>query len=390
MPGAVDYTNDWSAPDARVRAPLGILWFDDSVAHFKRAPQPTIVGGVMISQDKDWQGKVDKMGPVNHLHRDGTGRFRLLNASFMDVYTGRVMARDEAESRLERVPKTRGADFRPPYQFRPPYVEKHFQELESRGEKPKLYPFRREADKGQMTNPLTGLVEPRCYVKSYGCDGGVDYGQLITMRSATPAFYDKRIESGTINIAGPRSGCTNSVIPANGVLNMPYFYEGCTCSYPLPTGAALISMPQTFEQWTAWGQGTTKPIVRIGINLGAPGDRMTHGGTLFLDYPSVGGPSPEITLQTHPATPDYFYHHSLFIQAGRGWPWVCASGAQGIKSLRLTELKSGTFTVRLYFVEPQHTASGARVFDVALQGKPVLADFDIFVAAQGRMKCLVK
>jgi len=390
LPGAVDYTNDWSAPDARVRAPLGILWFDDSIARFKRAPQPTIVGGVMISQDKDWQGEADKMGPVNHLHRDGTGRFRLLNASFMDVYTGRVMSRDEAESRLERVPKTPGVDFRPPYQFRPPYVEKHFQELESRGEKPKLYPFRRETNKGQMMNPLTGVVEPRCYVKSYGCDGGVDYGHLITMRSATPAFYDKRIESGTINIAGPRSGCTNSVIPANGVLNMPYFYEGCTCSYPLPTGAALISMPQTFEQWTAWGQGTAKPIMRIGINLGAPGDRMTHGGTLFLDYPSVGGPSPNVKVTTQPASPDYFYRHSLFIQAGKGWPWVCASGVQGVNSLRLTELKPGTFTVRLYFVEPQHTAAGARVFDVALQGKPVLTNFDVFNAAQGRMKCLVK
>ena len=390
LPGAVDYTNNWSAPDARVRAPLGILWFDDSVAHFKRAPQPTIAGGVMVSQDKDWQGKVDKMGPVNHLHRNGTGRFRLLNASFMDVYTGRVLSRDEAESRLEQVPKTQGADFRPPYQFRPPYVEKYLQKLESRREKPKIYPFQRQADKGQMTNPLTGLVEPRCYVKSYGCDGGVDYGHLITMRSATPAFYDKRIESGTINIAGPRSGCTNSVIPANGVLNIPYFYEGCTCSYPLPTGAALISMPQTFEQWTAWGPGTAKPLVRVGINLGAPGDRMTHGGTLFLDHPSVGGPSPTVKVTTQPASPDYFYHHSLFIQAGKGWPWVCASGATGIESLRLTELKSGTFTVRLYFVEPQHTAAGARVFDVALQGEPVLTDFDIFVAARGRMKCLVK
>ncbi|MCP4301341.1 MAG: hypothetical protein GY783_12205, partial [Gammaproteobacteria bacterium] len=31
LPGAVDYTNDWKAPDARVRAPLGILWFDDSL-----------------------------------------------------------------------------------------------------------------------------------------------------------------------------------------------------------------------------------------------------------------------------------------------------------------------------------------------------------------------
>ena len=390
LPGAVNYTNDWDAPDSRVRAPLGILWFDDSLSRFKRAPQPTIVGGVMISQDKDWQGKVDPMGPVNLFHRDGTARFRLLNETFMDVYTGRVMSPVEAESRLERIPKTPGADFRPPYQFRPPYVESHLQDLQSRGEKPKLYPFWRQVDKGQMTNPLTGVVEPRCYVKSYGCDGGVDYGHLITMRSATPAFYDKRIESGTINIAGPRSGCTNSIIPANGVLNMPYFYEGCTCSYPLPTGAALISMPQTFEQWTAWGQGTANPIMRVGINLGAPGDRMTHGGTLFLDYPSVGGPSPEVKIQTQPATPDYFYHHSLFIQAGQGWPWVCASGVQGIKSLRLTELKAGTFTVRLYFVEPQHTAAGARVFDVALQGKPVLTNFDIFVAAQGKMKCLVK
>ena len=116
---------------------------------------------------------------------------------------------------------------------------------------------------------------------------------------------------------------------------------------------------------------------------------MTHGGTLFLDHPSVGGPSPEIKLQTQPETLDCFYHHSVFIQAGQGWPWVCASGAQGIESLRLTELKSGTFTVRLYFVEPQHTTTGARVFDVALQGKRVLSDFDIFHAAQGRMKCLI-
>lgn len=390
LPGAVDYTNNWSAPDALVRAPLGILWFDDAMARFKRAPQPTIVGGIMISQDKDWQGKVDKMGPVNHLHRDGTGRFRLADATFMDVYTGRVLSREEAEARLGRVPKTPGADFHPPYQFRPPYVEEHLQELESRGEKPKVYPFQKVADRGQMTNPLTGLVEPRCYVKSYGCDGGVDYGHLITMRSATPAFYDKRIESGTINIAGPRSGCTNSVIPANGVLNLPYFYEGCTCSYPLPTGAALISMPQTFEQWTAWGRGTAKPLVRVGINLGAPGDRMTHGGTLFVDYPSVGGPSPAVGVETQPAIPPTFYHHSLFIQGGTGWPWVCASGAEGIQSLRLTDLKAGTFTVRLYFVEPRHATAGSRVFDVALQGERVLTNFDICAAAQGRMKNLVK
>ena len=71
-------------------------------------------------------------------------------------------------------------------------------------------------------------------------------------------------------------------------------------------------MPQTFEQWTAWGKRPVGPIVRIGLNLGAPGDRMTHKGTLFLDVPSVGGPSPEIVVETEPKTPDMFYHHSLF------------------------------------------------------------------------------
>ena len=35
-----------------------------------------------------------------------------------------------------------------------------------------------------------------------------------------------------------------------------------------------------------------------GINFGAPGDRKTDDGTLWLDWPSVGGPSPEISVRT--------------------------------------------------------------------------------------------
>ncbi len=72
------------------------------------------------------------------------------------------------------------------------------------------------------------------------------------------------------------------------------------------------------------------------------------------------------------------------------WPWVCASGALGMRTWRLSGLKAGTFTVRLYFVEPQHDKAGARVLDVGLQGKPVLTNFDVFAEAQGKMKGLVK
>ena len=117
---------------------------------------------------------------------------------------------------------------------------------------------------------------------------------------------------------------------------------------------------------------------------------MTNEGTLFLDYPSIGGPSPDITLQTEPETPNYFYHHALFTEGGKGWPWVCASGAEGLKSIRLTGLKTGSFTVRLYFIETRQTVPGKRIFDVALQGELVLKNFDIAADAGGRMKCIVR
>jgi outer membrane protein assembly factor BamB len=390
LPGSVDYTKDWTAPDALVRAPLGMLWFDDAIAHFKRSPQPHIVGGIMVSQDKEWTGDTVSAGPANRLHEDGTGRFLLGDARFMDVYTGRVLSSAEAESRMENIPVSPGNETRAAYQFRPPYVDAYYAGHVAKGTQPGKWPFLLELEKGEMVNPISGTTERRRYVKSYGCDGGVDYGHLITMRSATPAFYDKRVESGTINISGPRSGCTNSIIPANGVLNMPFFYDGCVCSYPLPTGAALVTMPQTFEQWTAWGPGKVGPMARIGINLGAPGDRMTNEGTLFVDYPSVGGPSPEISVTTEPEAPNYFYHHALFTKGGNGWPWVSASGAEGLTSIRISGLKPGTFTVRLYFMEPKHADVGARVFDVTLQGKTLLKDFDIVADAGGRMKSAIK
>ncbi len=390
LPGSVDYTKDWTAPDALVRAPLGILWYDDSVAHFKRAPQPYILGGVMVSRDKAWTGERVTAGPVNQLQEDGTGRFAIGEARFTDVYTGRVMTGEEAAARMGPAPEGPKEDFRPPYQYRPPYVDAYYAAHKAKGTNPGVFPFLVPREKGEMVNPITGETETRRYVKSYGCDGGNDYGHLITMRSATPAFYDKRIESGTINISGPRSGCTNSIIPANGVLNMPYFYDGCVCSYPLPTGASLVSMPQTFEQWTAWGPGAVGPMARIGINFGAPGDRMTTAGTLFVDYPSVGGPSPEIGITTVPENPKYFYHHTVFSEGGTGWPWVTSSSVEGLTSLQVTGLKSGNFTVRLYFAEAEETPVGARVFNVKLQGETVLEHFDIVADGGGTRKGVVK
>jgi hypothetical protein len=389
LPGSANYDGEWTSSDELVGSPAGILWFDDTLMHFKRAPQPLIMNGVMVSRDKVWRGEGMQAGGGDDKHHPGTGRFYLGDAGYMDAYTGRPLPEETALARAGEVQPFVEDEGRPPYQFRPPFVD------EPRPPGSPGLPFHTEVDRGRMINPMTGIEEARRFIKSYGCDGGNDYGDLITMRSATVAFYDKRNESGTINISGPRSGCTNSIIPANGLLNIPCFYDGCTCSYPLPVGAALIRMPQTYEQWTAWGvgekehEGDARPIQRVGINLGAPGDRMTDAGTLWIDSPSVGGPSPNVSIETLPETPDYFYQHSLWIEGGRGWPWVGASGAVGLSQIQVNGLKQGTYNVRLYFTEPSFEEPGRRVFDVRLQGKTAIEALDVFREAEGKMKCCV-
>jgi hypothetical protein len=330
LKGATNYTGAWAAnADERVRAPLGLLWFGDSITHFKRSPQPKFVDGVMVSNPKDWTDASTRRKKVD---------YRLLETVLSDVYTGRILAEEEA-SHLRQIYAGADRETVQPSQYRPPT-----QEDDWNPKAPRV---------GERINPLTGETEPRTFPKSYGCDGGVDYGLMFSMRSGTPAFYDKQIESGTVNVSGPRSGCTNSIIPANGVLNLPYFYEGCTCSYPLPVALALVSRPQSFEQWASWGpmeaENLDGKIQRIGLNFGAPGDRVTEDGTLWLDAPNIGGPSPQIELTTEPPLEKLksFYQHSLFLEGGTGWPWVAGSGVIGLRSVTISGFREGTYQLRL-------------------------------------------
>ena len=48
------------------------------------------------------------------------------------------------------------------------------------------------------------------------------------------------------------------------------------------------------------------------------------------------------------------------------------------------------YTVRLYFAELEDVKVGSRVFDVKLQGKTVLAAFDLPKEAQGSHKAVVR
>ncbi|HEC03074.1 MAG TPA: hypothetical protein ENI81_06000 [Phycisphaerales bacterium] len=308
--------------------------------------------------------------------------------TFADVYTGRVMSKEEALAAIKVLPEF--DDGPQPAQYRQFKVDKD-----------KLWAPRENNIWGERIDPVTGLKEPRVIPKSYGCEPGVDYGPMITMRSGTGAFYDKRFESGLVNISGIRTGCTNSIIPANGILNVPYFYEGCTCGYPLASGLGMVHMPEEYEQWMAWGDTPfAGRIKRIGINFGAPGDRMTRSGTLWLDHPSVGGPSPEVSIAVEPERPKYYYRHSLWAKGGEGMPWITASGVEGAESISIGLIPGQydradannvlPYTVRLYFAEPGDAKPGRRVFSVSLQGEEVVRDLDIAESAGSELRGIVK
>jgi len=344
LPGAADYCGQPNR-DQLVRAPLGLLWFGDTFHHHKlfyktftheagRGLPETIevAGGVMKYQVTAQPYGPNPSGMGYHEYLRWLERELTYRDGYTDVYTGRVLSESEATRAI--------VDF-----ARPPDGE------------PEALPA------PIRTNPLTGLAEGREMIKTYGCDlTPVDYGELYTLRSGTAAYYDKGLESGTISIGGTRSGCRNSIIPAGGVLSLPSWTGNCTCNYPVHTSLALVAMPPQFEQWSAWGDVAVEaPLGRVGINLGAPGDRVADDGTLWLDWPSVGGPSPMVPVQVQPEGAEAFYRHALWSEGGQGWPWVSGSGIKGLTSLRIepVALKStppgNTFSVRwLGSVQPQH------------------------------------
>jgi hypothetical protein len=164
---------------------------------------------------------------------------------------------------------------------------------------------------------------------------------------------------------------------------------------------ALVHMPEVFEQWMAWGPCSLETrIKRVGINFGAPGDRMSATGTLWLDYPSVGGPSPEVQVAVVPETAVFTYHHSAWIEESATLPWVAASCIEGATDLRLRLLPDAPseraepepvrYSVRLHFAEFADVKPGQRVFSVALQGKVVLEALDILKESGGVRRALVK
>jgi len=276
------------------------------------------------------------------------------------------------------------------------------------------------------SHPLTGEEIPWRFSRQYGCGTAIAAQHLLTFRSAAAGYYDLARDGGTGNFGGFRAGCTSNLIAAGGLLNAPDYTRTCTCSYQNQASLALVHTPEV-ETWTFNHlKRSDEPIRRVGLNLGAPGDRLADNATLWLEFPIVGGPSPHVPVVIEPDDHEFFTHHSSWALPSSiphsalrtphsALPWVAASGAKGVHSLtvtlagRLTKWRRDhptvlsrwlartrrpksppqSYTVRLHFVEPDDAAPGDRVFSVSLQGRRVVEALDVAAQAGGPRRPLV-
>ena len=253
----------------------------------------------------------------------------------------------------------------------------------------------------ERPHPVTLEQAPWEFIRrGHHCNHAVASENFLTFRSGNATLVDLTT-LGTVAFPGYRTGCTNSLVPAGGVLSSPMYAHLCVCGYEFYTSVAFAHMPEA----SAW---TYRPNMldflrrpelgraqRLGVNLNAPGERRAENGTLWFGLSQAyrhGYQLSGLSVDWKGTRPFSLPEREL---SGERPSWVFATGVSGLASLSLPltarkEVPPQTYTVRLYFVEPDGLGPGERVFSVKLQGKSVLSDLDVVAAAGGPRRGIVR
>ena len=257
-------------------------------------------------------------------------------------------------------------------------------------------------DQKMRINPIMGTNAPWVMMRT-GHHCGIISGcpDMLFFRSAYAGYYDLNDDNGVRHFAGLRLGCWINAIPANGLALMPEAAAGCNCLFSVVGSVALQPRPVA-PAWSIYGiADAIKPVHRLAINLGGPGDRRDKNGEIWFGYPRPAGGKTKplgvnLNLQQQFLPQGGFFSlngESVKVE-GTDAPWLFASGGNGLKQciLPLTDGAKGPvrYIVRLYFADLENSQPGERVFDVKVQGKTVLENLDIIKEAGGRGKALVR
>jgi len=267
-------------------------------------------------------------------------------------------------------------------------------------------------DKLVCTDPVTGKPS-RFQLSGQNFCGHVSAGKhLVAYRSTAIGFKSLTENSPCHWLSEKRTSCWVGMLPAGGLLLAPEGTSTCVCSFNYKTSLALIPAERN-ESWgiylkgaelaqgtgSSW-KGAEKIVGRpadfnvLRLNLNAPGDHYDKtGGGHFFAWPQVTRSGKGfITVPVKgPDDPPGFRLNSDFAPiAGTGRPWIYASGLAGEIKLSILGTQQRKYRLRLHFMEPEQVRKGGRVFDVLINGKTVLARFDVAAVAGGPNQAVAK
>ena len=249
-------------------------------------------------------------------------------------------------------------------------------------------------------NPINGQEMPMDFLRGYsGCGHLVASGKALFGNAGTGgmAHFNLGEQAGYTPFGNLQLACGTGAVPAGGVFVAPEGRSGCTCATPIHTSIVLYPGRRQSDAWSLSAAGSEPleclPVQQVAVNLGAPGFRTSDSEQLWLPYAGKGFHGQyRGWLPSYQHQPEMFYAESadlLPIEASET-PWIYTSGYTAEKPLAFPLLDpkvhaAGTYTLRLHFAEPEEIPAGARVFDVSVQGKLVLPEFDM-VARAGRAR----
>jgi hypothetical protein len=261
----------------------------------------------------------------------------------------------------------------------------------------------------KRTNPITGKPSAWQFARTgHHCGPPVASANAMFFRSYNIGYYDLESDMGTMHFAGQRPGCWINFIPAGGVLMVPEASMGCQCPFPMASTIVLKAAAK-HKGWAMYSvKGPLTPVSKLGVNLGAPGDRKDKEGNLWVGYPRPGDkPRPAMTM----AWPSLLLRLNVkttFLPGGRfvarssaytrisatHAPWLYSCGAHGLSKCEVPLLGKddppAKYRVRLAFVEMDNDLPGQRVFDIKLQGKTVEQGLDVLDVAGSRNSAVIR
>jgi len=233
-------------------------------------------------------------------------------------------------------------------------------------------------------HPITGKAAPWAFCR-YNKQCGTFAGSrhFVFGRSRGIGYHDLLRDRGLYTFLQSRASCWVDTSSGGGMMIKPPHAISCKCEVSMPFTVAMAqvpqepAVPQTFAQ-----PGESLPVKHLYLDLGATGSRHDKKGNLWVAL----RPGKHQLLLMFGNKPT-FYEGGGPVRRSANYtpientdvPFVFATAARGLQKcvIPLAESGSAAYKVRLGFSALPGDKPRQRVFDVKLDGKTILANFDI-------------